>query len=347
MTSKKTNTYCRLPGRARKRFGLLEFYWNRLWLADDHLLQVHMTAYSESYKRFYLKDIQAIVISRTTSGRTANVILGSVAAGFGLAGLLAAVWWKSPPAGVLLGIWAGILILALLLNTLFGPTCVCRLHTAVHVEHLTSLGRLRTARKVVGMLKPLLEAAQGKLTPEDLGAGSNEWVDVQASVHALPDQFVSSEPKQEWRHEYGRVHLALFLSLFILGLSALSDVYYQNALKNMADMACFVVSMVLTVIALRKQGRSDLPMALRRITWAVLAVLIGGYLFGSVYGAVYLMSHPDLASQSFPQEIRLQGPVFEAYCMVIGVLHSALAIAGVVLLNKFRTKYAASHTSSS
>ena len=43
-------------------------YYARLYLGPDHLLQTASTGYSETYKRFYFRDIQAIVIRKTNAG---------------------------------------------------------------------------------------------------------------------------------------------------------------------------------------------------------------------------------------------------------------------------------------
>jgi hypothetical protein len=54
-------TYKPLPGAGY--FGLLSP--TRVYLADDHLLGISRVAYQERYLRFYLADIQAIIVRRT------------------------------------------------------------------------------------------------------------------------------------------------------------------------------------------------------------------------------------------------------------------------------------------
>jgi hypothetical protein len=70
------------------------------------------------------------------------------------------VWW----------IISVVLSAFLAANTLMGPTCVCHLKTAVQTEELTPLRRLRRARKVLARVRPLIVAAQGELTPEEIAA---------------------------------------------------------------------------------------------------------------------------------------------------------------------------------
>ena len=58
-----------------------------LWLAEDHLLVVESTGYSEEYTRYYLKDIQAIISRRSSRGKALNAVSGSLAAISLLAGI--------------------------------------------------------------------------------------------------------------------------------------------------------------------------------------------------------------------------------------------------------------------
>ena len=55
-------------------------------------------------------------------------------------------------------------------DVLFGPTASCSLRTAVQVEQLSALNRVRRAQKVLEIVKPLITAAQGSLSPEEVAA---------------------------------------------------------------------------------------------------------------------------------------------------------------------------------
>ena len=179
----KEKKYRKLPGRSRT--GIFAHTRYRLWLAGDHLLHVSTSAYYyESYKRFYFKDIQALVITRTTKGKRRSIVLGITAGVFFLLALFFYANLHNILASIT-GMIAAITLIFILINYLLGPTCTCRLNTAVQVETLYSLGRTRSAQKTLSILKQIIETSQGRLTPEDLDAGSekNEWV--QASAHAI------------------------------------------------------------------------------------------------------------------------------------------------------------------
>jgi len=147
------NPYRRLPGTGT---GVLEYV--KLYLAADHLLQVSSNGFMETYRRFYLRDVQAISVRESMHGKVWNGIWGFIAFLFTIVALQTTgpatfVWW---------GI-TGIFIFLLTLNVARGPTCVCQVQTAVQTRPLPSLNRVRRAGKVIAQLKPLIEAAQGAM----------------------------------------------------------------------------------------------------------------------------------------------------------------------------------------
>src|SRR5881409_101596 len=108
-------TYRPLPGRAA---GLA--WYHRLWLGPDHLLAVRSFGFTEEYKRFYFRDIQAILIGRTDSWKRWNLIWCVASTLVVLVSLMAT-------RGVVQGLWLGLggLFFGLfLVNLLGGPTCV-------------------------------------------------------------------------------------------------------------------------------------------------------------------------------------------------------------------------------
>jgi hypothetical protein len=153
-------------GRARSAFAVVSATRSSLWLGGDHLLCLDATGYTESYKRFYFRDIQAITLRQTNRWIIWAVIQGSVAGLFALSALASqevTVRW-------LFAIVAALFFLVLAVNLARGPTCVCHLRTAVQTEPLVSLNRVRRARRVLDRLRPLILQAQGPLAPEDIPA---------------------------------------------------------------------------------------------------------------------------------------------------------------------------------
>ena len=127
----------------------------RLYQGPDHLLQVASTGLTEHYRRFYYRDIRALIIRQTDSGKVWNAIWGTLT----VLSILPAT--AGGATAWVMGIIAGLFAGCLLLNLALGSTVACHLCTAVQTERLPTLHRLRTARKFLRRLRPLIEAAQG------------------------------------------------------------------------------------------------------------------------------------------------------------------------------------------
>ena len=151
--------YIRLPGR---RYLSLSFTRNSLWLGHDHLLHVTNRGYTEEYKRFDYRDIQAIFIRDTSTGGVIQAIFGSITI-LNLVSLSLGrfVWSWDAVALIPLAVSSAFWGLCFLANLAAGPTCACHLRTAVQFESLPSLFRTRKARKAITLLRARIEAAQG------------------------------------------------------------------------------------------------------------------------------------------------------------------------------------------
>ena len=163
--------------RARNFFSVAFMSRTSLWLGDDHLLCVDNNGYSESYKRFYFRDIQAITIRETNRRNIWNAIL-LLPTVICIVGLLICLLPSPNVGGVIVWtIFALLFGVPFLVNNLRGPTCACQLRTAVQVEDLPSLCRVRQTRKVLAKIRPLITAAQGgDLTPEAVSALMRESI---------------------------------------------------------------------------------------------------------------------------------------------------------------------------
>lgn len=147
--------YSRLPGR---RIGIVQRA--SLWLGADHVLVVHETMTGESYRRFFFRDIQSIVIRATTRRQTTTIVLLLLA----FLNLLPLVVLAGPDADTSPVPWLAcgtvVWVALAVVNLLRGPTCETRIRTAVQDDVVPPLGRLDTARRVVEQLRPRILAAQ-------------------------------------------------------------------------------------------------------------------------------------------------------------------------------------------
>ena len=152
--SAPANLYQKLPGTGHRVGG-----YTRLYRGVDHLLQVSSVTFSERYKRFYFRDIQAFVVVRTNSWIVVIALFLILA--LLLTGL--AVGVGDSVGSIVLGGFAALSLVLALVVGLRGPSCRCYVRTAVQTETLPSLNRLRRVDKVLAELKPLLDAAQGPM----------------------------------------------------------------------------------------------------------------------------------------------------------------------------------------
>jgi len=261
----------------------------RLWLADDHLLYVQSISVSLSYKRFYLSDIQAFVVSRTRANVIANIIIPIIFLTVILPVLLFASWQATAITATILGVILGPF---LIVNLASGPTCKCVLHTAVQAEPIYCLGRLHTAQRVIDRLRPIIQAAQGAVVPETPDANTAPRT-LRASTHVTRNP-QEVETQQPIRHEHGTVHAWLFGLMLLSMLSSIFDMVSFSYIKSLFDFVVFISILIVAANALAKQKYSDLPPFIRNLTTASLVVEISGCLMGLLLST--FITFADVAS---------------------------------------------------
>lgn len=176
MSGKKEKPYERLPGTGYRRLVpawtmaplflvigifvlLLRGRRTQLWLGKEHLLLVESGGAREYYKRFDYNDIQAIIVRKTNEQFMVNLFLGIIV-------LLLVGLGISIKDSTALSIFCGIAAffgLVLLLNWLASPSCVCHIRTAVQLDELVSLRRVKTAKKVIARIQKRVEEKQGMM----------------------------------------------------------------------------------------------------------------------------------------------------------------------------------------
>lgn len=160
------------PAYRRVRGATFAFGMHRLWRGEDHLLTVASTFGVERYRRFYLRDIEAIIARRTPARLWWNIVWGAilVLSILGVIGLYVAIrgsagvdggpvgGWLSYSAGrwVLFGLFGSpVPLLActiLVVNSLRGPTCACSFQTRTGIQRVPALARIRVVERLVGDL---------------------------------------------------------------------------------------------------------------------------------------------------------------------------------------------------
>ena len=332
--------YRKLPGSGSRRDGNFvagSVKQSRLWLGPDHLLLVDSTLVAQDLKRFYFRDLQAITVRKTHTGRTTNLVLVVLIA---LCGLWASL--ISDQAGrFALCFVAAVPGVFLIINSVLGPTCDCQLQTAVQSERLPSLGRLRTARKVLALLRPHLELAQGTLTAE--AAREHVATAAVAPVAHAPRRSGAEPAVRAYR---GSFHTLLFALLLVDGLLNFAAVFANSLPLALLQLAVLGGIVLTLVAALIQQQDTDLSTAVRRATWTAL-----GYVGAlSVHGFSIHMVH---AIQQ-PGEIRNEYAALKHFAslnpfehtwllvslLVWGGCATLIGLVGAMLLSRFNRERA-------
>ena len=127
-----------------------------LYLGPDHILLVEMSMFSETYRRCFFKDIQAMSFRPTVNGYIGTALLLLPPIGIALAAWLNRGDGNTPVFLVFLFFVS----LPSIVNGVLGPTCAFQIQTAVQTLRVPSLRRIRTARRFIARMRPLIEQSQ-------------------------------------------------------------------------------------------------------------------------------------------------------------------------------------------
>jgi hypothetical protein len=332
-------TYRRLPGRARTPLGS-----DTLWVGEDHLLLVELRGFTETYRRFYFRDVQAIILRRTDRAATVGILLGVLGLVFVGVATGAGPFWNVFWGGV-----SGLLFLGLALNVALGPTCSCVLRTALQTVTLRSLGRLRRARSVIGRLRPHIELAQGTLTPEDILARDRAAHGVETAAAPQPIAAVpplSPRPpivgrEQVLRHDTGRAHELLAYVLLFSAIAVVVPVLYFHLVLSLVLSVVFLGRMACLVAALARQSRSDLPAPVKTFAWTAFGFEIAIMLLGLITGSVMVFKMldsgvltPTASTPASPlaiMELVQSNPLYKVSAFVSSLIWLTLGVRGLLL----------------
>jgi hypothetical protein len=330
--------YRRLPGRGRRGWVIVATRCS-LWLGPDHLLDVQSMGVNEEYKRYYFRDIQSISIEQNRTALMWNYIYGIVAVCMG-ALFYAFSESAGPGAGataflVTGGIISGICLVALIVNFLRGPSCICRLRTAVQMQELPSLARTHAAQRTLAIVKPLIEQAQGTLSGSELGAAAAAGQIAQAppqpgksaiSPGAAMEVVVQQQSK-------GYMHLTLFAALMIDAVDGFLTIAHPRwHTLDIVNIIFTLGILAFSLTTLVRQRRAILPDGLKKITvatfvWNIASMAIV-FLYSYFYQVSYVIAHPG-TEPSHTDLYSLWG--YTTLALVVNTLEMILGIAGLIL----------------
>jgi len=318
-----------------------------VWLGPDHLLSVDRVWFTEEYKRFYFRDIQLITVEQTRTALLINYILAMCAAGTALLFWLLST--NDPTSSrvylIIGGILTGIFLIALAINLARGPSCVCRLKTAVQTELLPALGRTGSARRTLAIIKPLIEQAQGTLE-HGLYEASAIPQPISVARPSISQPVAAWAPQAAARTASGYVPAGLYGALF---MDALAGFYkHIHASWHMYMLVSTILMLAVTslsITALVRQRGTTLPALLRGLTTYTfvfnLIVLFIIFIYGFISRMTYSMEHPG----ELPTRINFYTmPGFRILSLVADFVEIGLGLAGLIMTGLYLSRKAAMPT---
>jgi hypothetical protein len=235
------SVYTRLPGR---KSGLLRR--DTLWLGPDHILFVRSSRFTEDYRRFYLSDIQAIVLQqRPTRGRR---IADRVAIGLSVVAVAALFLTDHPVWGSLLAI----IVAAYAWFALRREDCKTWVQTAVGTAELPPLCRIKSTMKALAILDDKIRAAQAAMPAEELSRALETPPPLPFLSVVAPSPLPPPLPAvTAASREPSRLYMAAFALLLALGVlkmfAALSP-SWTAAWVMPAGYVCFLATLIIPML---------------------------------------------------------------------------------------------------
>jgi hypothetical protein len=332
--------YRRLPGTGRRLFSSF-----RLWLGPDHLLHANLQGYAEEYQRFYLRDIQAIVVRRTN--RRAH--LGTLFTLLALLTLMFAAGSRGPVGRGIWGTLGGLCLLALAVNLLRGPTCTCHLRTPLQTVLLPSLHRVRLARRALAILRPRLEQVQGTIAPEEILAHAGDPVATIQPPELPPPIIVAGGVESGpvvgavgqavggagRRHENARAHAVLAGLLLVDAAITPLQIRHPTAMGlTLLGLLLFTAQLGFAIAALVRQRDSDVAPALARFVWSSLIALTVFYFLA--VGQVMVRSFVAAFSGKTPPNALAFTGRFMGMPLFAMTVEAVLGVWGLVAVRRHR-----------
>lgn len=296
----------------------------QLWLGDDHLLVVDSNGYTEDYKRFYFKDIQGISWRKTVEGKAINFVLALPMVVFGAFGVSS----NTVNDGLFFYIVTGIFLVLLIINLVRGPTCEAELFTAVQTEKLVSLNRIKTMRKFLGRVQPLVIAAQGELKAEEMHSQPTSTESNPVFSRAYEVLPVPETPYRSKIHLY----LAWVALADVVGTAVVT--FMGPDFSRLYTLIHIVTLIILAVMALNKQKNTTLPTGLKRLPVVLIAGVVGCFLLSIILGIYFTITNQH--SADVMRENPLGSPWQVAMMVISTGINGLGGLYGVVNFRRYQ-----------
>ena len=321
MTGGSARPYRKLPGHRR---GFIK--GSSVWLGADHLLLVKSTRFREEYKRFLLRDIQAIVVASmprfaiSTRAFSLGVLwLIVYFAARNRAPWAPAVLWTT--ALCLVGAW---------IYFCAASSCTCRIITAVSRDDLPSLYRNWTVRRFLAQVEPRIAQVQGVV--------EGNWAEEVEARHlgpplanvAAPEGASAATPAPALNRKRTIATDIFVASLFAHALYTFLTLHSISNAAQWLGYGLAVVQLGLAIVIFFQYRRHILRSGMQTLAIVVLLAAGGGYYASQIIYGIATATSPGSQIVADPKVLATQ-PAYILLRQAEAAVAVALGIAGVVL----------------
>lgn len=299
-------------------------------MGTDHLLLVKSLRFREEYKRFHLRDVQAIVVARAPRFHISTRSVG-----------IAALWWFVSVFmlrlfGFTVPLWIGAAVLVsawVIVSAAY--SCRCCILTAVSRDDLPSIYRTWTARRFLRKVEPRIAEVQGSLQGDwakpldsrNLGpAGSpgsfgqaNQTVNGRASAPTAPARTLASDA----------FTASLFAGAAVVALTLHSSTTQTRWILN----GILLLQVLAAILIFVQHYRGMIGSAMQKLAIAALiqmgVMYYAGVLLMGV--AVGIRSAATLNQNALDQNALLTSPSFIVLRRIDAAVDFALGLIGIVI----------------
>jgi hypothetical protein len=311
---------------------LLRGSQEELWDGRDHLLVVNRSGFTERYRRFRYKDLQALQTWETPDGRITAFLLAILALGFAMVAVL--TFGEALTAGVTGGI-AVLMAVLLAWHLRRGATCRTRICTAVQTVELRSLVRSRAIEKTLPILRQRIGEAQGPIERgEMLALRSRRAAPGEAEAATeMPPHFSRLNPLTAPADL--RAHGSVAVLCLADPLHTVLSLLVESPWLDAVAVLILVATATACVMAIRNQRRGAWPPLLRVLPWLALAIIgVAMILLTALMIAAAIVLGINVAESL---QWRDWPPTFVAVT-VLTLLNLATGLLGIIELRRQRKR---------
>jgi hypothetical protein len=190
------------------------------------------------------------------------------------------------------GTFFAIFFTALIANLLMGPSCIVYLQTAVQLQKVSSIRRVRTAGKVMTRIKLLVEKKQGQWEHNKSFEAQNFVLP--SSKHGAArslDAVTCSKKKREPapKGPYNALlHHILFGLFTFLGIIGVIQIFFKSLSLGLLETLVHSAVQVLVIVALVRWFRHLKGTLIAKFNWLALIFIVVQTVIG--YGLYMLVS---------------------------------------------------------